>query len=182
MNGDWLHSGGIQFENVWIKYRDELPHVLKGLSFTIEPCQKIGVVGRTGSGKSTILLALLRVLEANKGKIRIDGQDIKQLDLPDLRKRLSLISQEPTLFEGTLRENLDLEGQHNDNQLWNVLDKTGLRETFVNRQGLNTQIIERGENLSAGEKQLVCLARAFLKKSPILLLDEATSSIDLKTE
>jgi ATP-binding cassette subfamily C (CFTR/MRP) protein 5 len=125
-----LEEGGIKFENLTLKYREELPYVLKDLSFNIKPQERIGIVGRTGSGKSTMLLAILRVIEASSGNIFIDNINIKNLNLFDLRKNLTLISQEPTLFEDTLRANLDLEGNLPDEQLWDILDKIGMKKNF----------------------------------------------------
>lgn len=125
-----MEEGGIKFENLTLKYREELPYVLKDLSFNIKPQERIGIVGRTGSGKSTMLLAILRVIEASSGNIFIDNINIKNLNLFDLRKNLTLISQEPTLFEDTLRANLDLEGNLPDEQLWDILDKIGMKKNF----------------------------------------------------
>ncbi len=141
----------------------------------------MGVVGRTGSGKSTTLLCLLRIIESPKGQILIDGVDISQIGLDDLRRKITIIPQDPLLYKGTVRSNLDLFNQYEDQEVWKALEKVCMRNKFL-FTGLDSEIREGGENLSAGEKQLLCIARAILSKSKIILIDEATSSIDNVTE
>lgn len=180
-NPDFPKYGGIKFQNFSVKYRPETELVLKNLSFDIRPGEKIGVVGRTGSGKSTLCLCLFRILEAHSGKIFIDNIDISQLGLDYLRDNLTIIPQEPTLIEGTLRENVDPGKNYSDNEIIDALKEVGLEYLVINKS-LEYIIVENGNNLSIGEKQLICIARAILRKSKIVLMDEATSSIDYKTE
>lgn len=177
----WPESGEIEFKNYYAKYRPNLPFVLKDVSFKIFGSEKIGVVGRTGSGKSTTLLALLRIIEAHAGQIFIDNVDISQIGLDDLRKKITIIPQDPLLYKGTLKQNLDLLGIYSEAQMWKALEKVCMKDKFV-EAGLESEIKEGGENLSAGEKQLICIARAILNKNKIILVDEATSSIDNVTE
>jgi ABC-type multidrug transport system fused ATPase/permease subunit len=145
-------GGGIEFKNLWVKYRPELPYVLKGLSCQIKPGEKIGIVGRTGAGKSTFFQTLLRTLELEKGKIKIDGVNIKDVTLEDLRQNMTIVPQDPVLFEGNLRENLDLFENVDDNTLWKCLDKVGLGNKFEKIDGLKSHIANLGSNLSSGER------------------------------
>jgi len=179
---NWPTKGEIEYKDFYLKYRPALPHVLKGLNFTINRAEKVGVVGRTGSGKSTLFLSLLRIIEPSQGAIFIDGVDISQLGLDDLRRAITIIPQDPMLYKGTLRENLDLLKQYTDEELWLSLERVCMKEKFEQESGLDTEIKEGGENLSAGEKQLLCISRAILAKAKIILIDEATSNIDPKTE
>ena len=177
----FISKGKISFQDYSVKYRPNTPLVLKNLTFDIKPSEKIGVVGRTGSGKSTLCLSLFRLLEANSGKISIDGIDISEIGLETLRKNLTIIPQEPILIEGTLRENIDPSNCYTDKEIINMLGEVGLDEFFVNKN-LDYKIENNGINISIGEKQLICIARALLKKTKIVLMDEATANIDYKTE
>jgi ABC-type multidrug transport system fused ATPase/permease subunit len=183
---------GIRVENLWLRYGDENPFVLKGLDFTIEPGEKIGIVGRTGSGKTSFVQALFQLYPFAKGRILIDGKEAEigqgsdghpRADLSLFRRSIALISQEPTLFRGTLRQNLDFSGRVSEARLRDALARVGL-SPWLNDQpnGLDAVIEERGRNLSAGERQLLCMARCLLQDAPIVVMDEATSSVDPQSE
>ncbi|CAH1408376.1 unnamed protein product [Nezara viridula] len=179
----WPELGTIRFRNVELRYKDEAEPVLKGISFHIRSEEKIGIVGRTGAGKSSIVTALFRLVEISSGSIIIDDLDIANLNLNELRRRLSIIPQDPVLFSGTIRSNLDPLDNFNDDELWLALEKTSLKErVMMTEEKLHTKVEFNGNNLSTGEKQLLCLARALLKNSKILVLDEATSGLDFETE
>ncbi|KAL5244983.1 hypothetical protein ACI65C_012393 [Semiaphis heraclei] len=180
---EWPTRGEIQFKNLKVRYREGLDLVLKGLDILVEGGQTVGIVGRTGAGKSSLTLSLFRIVEAAEGSILIDGVDISKIGLHTLRNRLTIIPQDPVLFSGTLRINLDPTNSNTDAQLWNALELAHLKAYVVGLSGgLDYEVSEGGENLSVGQRQLVCLARALLKKTKILVLDEATAAIDLETD
>jgi ATP-binding cassette subfamily C (CFTR/MRP) protein 1 len=177
-----IHSGKVNFINYSVKYRPNTPLVLKNLNFEIKPMEKIGVVGRTGSGKSTLCLCVFRILEASSGKILIDDIDITKIGLKLLREIITVIPQDPTLIEGTLKENLDPVHKFTEEQIEEQMKAIGLEDMLNKKNGLKYKVSEGGLNLSVGERQLICIARAIMRKSKIIIMDEATSSIDYKTE
>ncbi|KAI8618185.1 P-loop containing nucleoside triphosphate hydrolase protein [Chytriomyces sp. MP71] len=183
LDAEWPAYGHVEVKDVILKYRDDLPPVLQGVTFSVAPGSKIGIIGRTGAGKSTILTCMLRLFPYESGSILIDGVDIKTLPLSELRHRVGVIPQEPVLFSGTIRTNLDPFGTYTDADLWNAIERAGLKAALANSNGgLEAIVTENGENWSTGQRQLICLARAILKDAKVILIDEATASVDLATD
>lgn len=176
-------TGDLTLENLWFRYSPDLPWILKGISLKIHFGEKIGIIGRTGSGKTSLIQSLFLLYPYEKGRILINGQEpIVDLDLTTYRYNYSYISQDPVLFQGTLRENLDPLKQLTEAELMQTLVQVGYVSSVRDNYMLDARIEERGKNLSVGEKQLLCLARTLLQKAPIVILDEATSSVDPQSE
>ncbi|XP_047332369.1 ABC transporter C family member 3-like [Impatiens glandulifera] len=180
---NWPLLGEVKIHDLQVRYAPQLPLVLRGISCTFDGGKKTGIVGRTGGGKSTLIQSLFRMVEPAKGEIRIDGVDISLIGLHDLRSRLSVIPQDPTMFSGSIRSNLDPLEEFTDEKIWEALDKCQLGDDVRKKEEkLDSLVTENGENWSVGQRQLVCLGRVLLKRSKILVLDEATASVDAATD
>ncbi|XP_052895366.1 ATP-binding cassette sub-family C member 10 isoform X1 [Anopheles moucheti] len=178
----WPSQGVVVFDNVHMRYREHLPYSIRSININVKPCERISIVGRTGSGKTSVVASLLRVAPLDKGTIAVDFVNISTLPLDVLRSRIALISQDPFLFNGTIRDNLDPRAVHVDSEIWEAITCCLASPLVQALGGLYAQLDVSGANLSAGQKQLLCLTRALLKKSKIVLIDEGTSNLDFESE
>lgn len=178
----WPTNGDLEIKNLSIRYRKDLDYVIKNLNLKIKSGTKVGIVGRTGAGKTTLISSIYRTFDEYLGDIVFDGREIRTLDLKVLRNAMTIIPQDPYLFEDTLRNNLDPMKQFPDDKITDIIRDVGLWNKFEKLEGIETKIEKGGSNLSQGEKQLVCLARALLFENRLVLMDEATANIDTQTE
>ena len=184
----WPTKGEVEVTDLHVSYSPDLPPVLKGLNFSVKQGERIGIVGRTGAGKSSLALALLRFLEPQSGSVRVDGVDLGTIRLHDVRSRIGIIPQDPVVFAGTVREVLDPFSQYDDSELREALEKIvveasdGFSGTPSDIFSLSSSIAEGGRNLSQGQRQLLCLARAIVSRPKILIMDEATASVDMESD
>lgn len=174
----WPKRGKIEFKDLELRYVKNVEPILKKLNFTVDPGEKLGIIGRTGAGKSSIIYSLFRLYSVN-GTILIDDVDVKKINLETLRKSISIIPQDPLIFSGTLRTNLDPYFAYSDEELWRALEDVNMKQVVLD---LDVQLRENGSNYSIGQKQLICLARAILRKNKIIILDEATANVDQETD
>ncbi|KAL7259668.1 hypothetical protein ACSBR1_005537 [Camellia fascicularis] len=182
-SANWPTHGNVDLKDLQVRYRPNTPLVLKGITLNIQGGEKIGVVGRTGSGKLTLIQVFFRLVEPSGGRIIIDGIDISMLGLHDLRSRFGIIPQELVLFEGTVRSNIDPIGLYSDEEIWKSLDRCQLKDVVAAKRGkLDSSVVDNGDNWSVGQRQLLCLGKVMLKHSRLLFMDEATASVDSQTD